>query len=453
MPPASRKRRAALSVTALCLGSLACAAPAAASGEPLPDALLFHRLPLAGGGAACADGSSAAVYYRNCSANWDRKPGGPDLCGRALNPVVTWLLAFLPDAAALGPLPASRQAAAARAREGGGAMPWAAAPGGYCYDAASCASRAANLSGAAWQPERAWADGALSPFAEVNPNLYKQHSVLVPYCTSDLFAGTRGARVLAATLDAIFTSPAVSSHAADADRVVVIGGAGVLAHIDALAADLRARKAAAGSHSPLAVFGVCAGCLLPAALPAYPQRVGSPCTDDGNCPPASGLPALAAYAGLAHPAWCTEPPARTWACYTAEVLGPALAAAQTPVLVAQQLFDATLAAAAGVDTRAPVGADVAAWLQGALAPQLARAAAAASPYAVAAACALPSAPFADAAYYRQLVNRTDAYNNTRGDALGVALPSFLEAAAQGGAGKEGWGAYADCAAVGCNPTC
>ena len=133
------------------------------SAQPLPDALLFHRVVI---DAQCADGSPATLYYRNCSANWDRTPGGPDYCARALNPVVTWVISFLPDASALGPLPPSLAAArAVGAADASGAMPFGPAAGAYCYSDASCASRAANLSGSAWQPAVAFAGGIVSPFA------------------------------------------------------------------------------------------------------------------------------------------------------------------------------------------------------------------------------------------------------------------------------------------------
>lgn len=422
----------------LLLRAAVCALALARSSGQLPPALQFtlEELPLSAG--ACFDGSPFRYYYRNCSANWDRKPGDPDFCARAggENPVVTFVILFLSDAAAL-------QAPGVRAL---------AQPGAFCYDAPSCAARGAALKSSAWLPPRAFVDGVQSPFAEVNPNLYKQHSVLLPYCSSDLWAGTTapfsGASLASAALAAL------SPRLADADRVVLIGGAGVMAHLDATAAALRAAKRAAGSLSPLAVLGVCDGCLLLGdAAPVYAHRARAPCSvGDADCPPAAALPRLHALAALAPPAWCRL--VEVWRCYLPGALAAALAAGETPVLVEAARFDARALAAAGVDTAAPLSADAARWASEVLAPATDAAAAAASPFVFAASCAAPPALAADGGYYHTTVRHVDQYNNSRREPLGAALPAFLEAAAQGGGGPAAWGLYADnCTEFGCNEAC
>ena len=35
--------------------------------------------------ALCNDGSSAAYFYANCTANWDAKVGSPDYCAKNLS--------------------------------------------------------------------------------------------------------------------------------------------------------------------------------------------------------------------------------------------------------------------------------------------------------------------------------------------------------------------------------
>jgi xanthine/uracil permease len=51
----------------------------------IPGYLLMHRYEVVNAtarNALCNDGSSAAYYVRNCSANGDAKPGDPDFCAK-----------------------------------------------------------------------------------------------------------------------------------------------------------------------------------------------------------------------------------------------------------------------------------------------------------------------------------------------------------------------------------
>ncbi len=65
---------------------LVAAAALAAASADLPPALLMTRVEVRNAtarGAVCSSGRPAAYYYRNCSANWDRKPGCENALGGA----------------------------------------------------------------------------------------------------------------------------------------------------------------------------------------------------------------------------------------------------------------------------------------------------------------------------------------------------------------------------------
>ena len=395
-------------------------APAPRVSAP-PPALLFHRFALPDPAAVCNDGSRAQIYVRNCTANHDRAPGDPtDYCAGEQTLVFTFL---------------------------SGPVDGAAGAGAFCYDARSCAARAAALTSSAGLPATLFAEGLTLPYPEVNPNLYKQHSVIVPYCTSDLFAGAArgfsGARVADAAVAALSARGLLPDGAlAVADRVVLVGGAGVMARLDALAAALRAGKrgATGNASAALAVFGICDGCLLHALPPPAPP--GARCATDADCPTAAALPALAALAGLARPPGCAE--AEVWACYAAPALGRALAAAATPALVIAQQFDARQLAANGA---APAGA----WAADTFAPAV-RAAAAAARFAIAPACAAADVTFA-AALFDEKVVHVDAYGNHLNSSIVSGLTTFLEDAS-GEGGGEPFGSWVDsCGALDCAQLC
>ena len=353
--------------------ALAPAPLSSAPPPPTPPALLMRRVALREPRAVCNDGSRAACFFRNCSANWDSHSGF-DYCANITD---DWLLVFGADAPA------------ALLNSSGGAPAAPDAAGAFCYSAQSCAARDAALRSAASLPARAFPGGLVSPFAEQNANLYKAHTVVVPYCSSDLFAGNgslggggavdgaasvafAGRAVLEATLAQLFEAGGVPAGEgptmAHADRVVLVGGAGVMARLDELAALLLAFKRAAtrNASATLAVFGVCDGCLL---LDVAPPLIEPPaCATDADCPPRAALPLLHAVAQLARPQWCAEPEATVWRCYEAAQLSSALAHAATPVLVQQALFDERQLRAGGVvDPARPTGAERA-WAEAAFAP-------------------------------------------------------------------------------------
>lgn len=396
---------------------------ATARAQSMPDVLFMHELQATPG--SCLDGSPARVYQRNCTGDWDARPGD-EFC----NVTQTWVVVV-----------------------GGasGDVTGAPAAGAYCYDDRSCAARSANLTSSLHLPRAVLPPGLLSVAAEENPNLYLQSTVVIPDCTSDLLAGA-GARGGAALVDAalalLFTPATPAPNAAFADRVVLVGGAGAMARLDELAdALVAAKRAATGNASAaLAVWGVCDGCLLLEPAPAFAAPA---CTTDADCPPSVGLPRLAArVGGLARPAWCGLPDA--WRCYTAAALAPALAAARTPALVLAAQYDATALAALGVPS--PLRGAGLAYAQAVFAPA-ARAAAASVPYAFSPACARPALA-ASTAWFRTLVPHADAFNHTRNASAANAAYDFFELSAPGGGGPAGFGAYADrCAGfAGCNPS-
>jgi hypothetical protein len=321
---------------------------AAAAGAPA--ALYLRPLPLRDPLALCNDGSPAALYYRNCSANWDSK--GPDYCANITN---RWVLVF-----------AGGDVRGALRGEPEGRTPPSAPPGAYCYDARSCAARARALRTSDGLPAAGLPGGLLSPYAEVNPNFYKASAALVPYCTSDLFLGNatagalhfRGARVFDAAVSALLALPGRASLAL-ADEVLVVGGAGVVAQLPRLRARLLATR---GTRvPPLSLWGVCDGCALLADLPPPPAPLPPQCTSDADCPPHEALPrGLALWGGAS---------GGDWRALTAPALLAAAARAGVPLLAAAQALDAVALRSYGAWGGGTNGSG-AAWARATYAPAL-----------------------------------------------------------------------------------
>ena len=409
---------------------LACVLAVAAQ----PDVLLMHKLGQGSFG-SCADGSPQAVYYRNCTGNWDSK--GPDFCNVTDH---RWVVYF-------GELSTSDSATAS---------------GEYCYDLRSCASRSPNLTSSRHLPATLYPDGIASVAAEVNPNLYLQTTVVVPYCTSDLFIGRgnssrspslTGALNVDIVLQSLFSSAVMPGPTmAAADSVVLIGGAGVMARIDDLASALVTykRRATGNASAELNVYGVCTGCLLFEPSPAFAEAA---CTTDANCEPSVALPRLAALAGdIARPSWCSM--ADAWECFTAPSIQRAMltSALRTPMLVTASQYDARALASLGVPS--PITGTGLAWAETVYAPAV-RSSLGELPFPYSPACVRPSAVAAlTRSWFQTRVPHLDSFNHTTMDAASVAASSFLEAAAPGGVGPASFGSWMDdCAHLaGCNPS-
>ncbi|GLG96203.1 Palmitoleoyl-protein carboxylesterase NOTUM, partial [Gryllus bimaculatus] len=218
--------------------------------------------------------------------------------------------------------------------------------GWYCYDRGSCANRWARLrhlmSSSQWPKARS-VGGLLSASPRENPHWWDANHVLLPYCTSDTWAGWRlepapgvpfrflGGAVLRAVVAALLPS----LRAADSLLLAgsSAGAAGVLLNVDAVAAQLRG----AGLRR-VQVRGVAdSGWFLDRALFA----------------PSPLRPAPAEAARRGHALWrgrVPEPCRRAhahepWRCYFGYRLYPTLAA---PVFVFQWLFDEAQLAAENV---------------------------------------------------------------------------------------------------------
>jgi hypothetical protein len=419
---------------ALLFAITVCAAP--------PPALFLNAIPIQSPLAVCNDGSPTPIYYRNCSANWDTK--GPDYCANITN---RWVIVFAGDDVR----------GALRGEPDGPAPAFPA--GAFCYDGGSCASRAPALRTSAGLPKSGFPGGFLSPYAEVNPNFYKSSSVVIPYCSSDLFLGNttangthfRGAEILNSALTALLALPNRSSLAF-ADEVFVVGGAGVISQLPRIRARLLAAKRAAvggggggggGGAPPLLLRGVCDGCALLPDLPGAPSPPR--CERDNDCPPSEALPRGMALWGAGG-----GPP---WRSLAAPALLAATAAAGLPLLAFAQEFDAVALSAYGAWGGGANGSG-AAWARRTYAPALRAALRGSLPApprgaAFVGACAAwpPALALAGGAWYGELAACKDgagrAHNNTPAQ-VAAAFSGCLEGAPQefclscgGGGGGSG----------------
>ncbi|CAG9133248.1 hypothetical protein JYU34_017448 [Plutella xylostella] len=213
--------------------------------------------------------------------------------------------------------------------------------GGYCWDARSCAARWRRrpglMSSRRW-PRARRAPALLSADPAANPLWHASSHVLLPYCSSDLWAGTRlaapgrafaftGRLIVRAVLGELLRGGL-------AGRLLLAGssagGAGAMLHADHARRLLRAR-------------GVRVAALA----------------DSGwflDRPHARHAASTDTVARLGHALWRGAPPAacarahrdRPWLCYFGYRLYPHI---RTPLFVFQYLFDSAQLAAEGV--RAP----------------------------------------------------------------------------------------------------
>ena len=221
-------------------------------------------------GALCSDGTPAVFYYRGCNETYYQGDAGG-----CVNITQTWVISF----------------------EAGGE---------YCFDAASCAARSKARPALVTAPNasKLVINGLLQPFPEVNPNFYKAHAVHVPYCSSDMWAGSgggggggrggsgklagfgfNGRAIIKAVLEDLLTiapsghdddgephGPAWRYNLVAAEELLLVGGPGVASQAAAIAALLPGNLSAAASL-------VCDGCVLLDQPPLVPSSArGSPAT-------------------------------------------------------------------------------------------------------------------------------------------------------------------------------
>ena len=222
-----------------------------------------------------------------------------------------------------------------------------------CYDDASCTARQLNTPdkmsstkfNATLSPK-----GIFSTSGEENPNFYGFRTVFVPYCSSDLWLGNRieastlsfrGRAIVVAVLEDLkattFSPTAIPTPEGpgpsktrfdQASSVTVVGGAGIIslftgAEGGPLAALIPPKPRA---HLKL----LCDGCVIAPVEPLISVDK-QPCTSAADCPPSTVL-----QKGLS--LWTSQPHAPEWRSLLADTL---LRAVHLPMLVQQQLYDAT----------------------------------------------------------------------------------------------------------------
>ncbi|CAH0683136.1 unnamed protein product [Spodoptera exigua] len=214
--------------------------------------------------------------------------------------------------------------------------------GGYCWDTASCNARwrrrPALMSSTRW-PKARRAPALLSADAAANPLWHDSNHVLLPYCSSDMWAGTRSTRhtsggfVFAGRLIVRAVLADLFRHGLTGRMLLVgssAGGAGVMLHADAARRSLRSKGVRVAAISDSGWF---------LDRPTKTRRAPA-----------------ATVARLGHTLWRGKPPtscvrehtAEPWLCYFGYRLYPHI---RTPLFIFQYLFDSAQLAAEGV--RAP----------------------------------------------------------------------------------------------------
>ncbi|KAG6450865.1 palmitoleoyl-protein carboxylesterase NOTUM [Manduca sexta] len=213
--------------------------------------------------------------------------------------------------------------------------------GGYCWDTLSCRARwrrrPALMSSTRW-PRQRRAPALLSSDAVANPLWHASNHVLLPYCSSDMWVGTRntphpasgfafnGRLIVRAVLTDLL-------RAGLKGRLLLVGssagGAGVMLHADIARRALRSRAVRVAAIADSGWF---------LDRPARDRRVPA-----------------ATVARLGHSLWRGSPPTscvrdyptEPWLCYFGYRLYPHV---RTPLFVFQYLFDSAQLAAEGVRT-------------------------------------------------------------------------------------------------------
>jgi hypothetical protein len=383
----------------------------------------FQLIEVQNENSKCYDGSNASYYFRNCSANWDSHSGF-DYCANITD---TWVIHFSSDS--LTPTNGS------------------ALGGALCYSDESCSNRNQELKSSLGLNSTAFLQGIVIPYAEVNPNLYKQHSVVIPYCSSDLWVGREepflGSNIVTSTILQLFNHSYIPQGMgptmAHADRIIIIGGAGIMAQLDEIN-DLiisTLQYVTGNESATVPVFGICDGCLLVNITPSF---IPPQCTTDKNCPPQLAIEYLSNYRSIYRPKNCHE--IKTSSCYLAQSVANSLLTGDTPVLVQAQLYDQVQLLSYGINTSLNASKSEQTWAIENYAPTI-RSLLQHFNYSFSAACAMPSYLTLSRGYYQLTTRFQDIYGNVHSDALDVALSSFLEDASIGGFGPSVFGSYKD----------
>ena len=214
-------------------------------------------------GALCNDGSPATFYFRDC-------PRPASECAQF---TTDWFVVFADGDSS-----------------------------DACYDKMTCTARkaaaAGKMSSAGLNATLLSPAGLFSYSGEENPNFYGYRTVLVPYCSSDMWLGNasaidlhfRGRAIAAAIMEdlASITFSPVSvptiygpgpnqTRLDEADSLTLVGNAGILHQLGNLAALVPSRPAKQ-------LKAICDGCVLPAVKPLV-SVTERPCTSAADCPP------------------------------------------------------------------------------------------------------------------------------------------------------------------------
>ena len=291
----------------------------------------------------CNDGTIPSIYYRNCSANWDRKPGDPDFCNVTIK---RWIIDFTVtnrDYLTNGIDQQPKHVTSFHNDSTTNTL----VDGYYCYNDISCSQRSINLTTSNNLPDIAFPSGIALPYAEANPNLYKSHHVIVPYCSSDLYFGNSsivnyttinqtwyfyGYNILWNVIDTLIYNLDTDSLLY-ADEIIFIGPLGIQITIPAIQQYIQEKKQVFLSSintntnttsTVINITSICDGCglITDVSLP-IPIPIQN-CTRDNNCPYSLSLPLVInnfndTNSYLTRPYWCNLLDSDSlWKCFTAE---------------------------------------------------------------------------------------------------------------------------------------
>ena len=219
---------------------------------------------------------------------------------------------------------------------------------GWCWNEESCAYRAktlSNLTSSKSLREYFERDGThrydekvgiFSKSGEGNPNFYASYTAYVPSCSSDMFLGEstgsnppffRGAEIARNALLSLKDEMIASASASPNQemKVIIVGGAGILASISSLREYLPTNAS---------VYVVCDGCML------LDSTSTATCDADESalsCSPRSTLASATSLWNMIDLPWCKHEDA--WKCLLFE---NAQHSSEFPLLVQQPLYDASI---------------------------------------------------------------------------------------------------------------
>uniref|UniRef100_A0A3Q3WMJ4 Notum, palmitoleoyl-protein carboxylesterase n=1 Tax=Mola mola TaxID=94237 RepID=A0A3Q3WMJ4_MOLML len=212
--------------------------------------------------------------------------------------------------------------------------------GWYCFSKQTCDSRfrrTRTLMGSSKWPQTRRGTGILSPQPEENPYWWNANMVLIPYCSSDVWSGTRpktenrdyafmGSLIIKEVVNELLMK------GLDKARVLLVagrsaGGIGVLVNVDHIAQQLETQ---AGG---VKVRGLSDSGWVLDRTPYKP----SDCQDVLSCSPVDAVKRGLRYWGTIMPEICRQAHVgEEWNCFFGYKIYPTL---KSPVFVAQWLFD------------------------------------------------------------------------------------------------------------------